>query len=161
MRPPCKRRTFLPRTEAMKRAAWVSRLYPSAGSIAVLATVLFLCGSELYADDVPSLQKENGPCRHGLGPSVQGARSREACEATSELRQENKLPAYIYRWPKGNDGIETFAVLVGDAKTLKESESVLKQVRAISPRCLADMPDLSSARPGSCLSDHEPIASQR
>ena len=60
----------------------------------------------------------------------------------SELRQEHKLPAYLLRSKaKGEGRMQDFAVLVGDAKTLEESESLLKQVKGIRPRCLADLPD--------------------
>jgi hypothetical protein len=120
----------------------VSRFYTLIGPITVAAAVAVSGSTESRANDVPSLQRENGPymviARTFRGPEAE----MRAKALTSELRQENKLPAYLYRLPKGNGGIEAFAVLVGDARTLKESESVLKQVRAISPRCLADMPNL-------------------
>jgi hypothetical protein len=35
---------------------------------------------------------------------------------------------------------EEVAVVVGDAKSLKEQEALLKQVKRINPRCLADRP---------------------
>lgn len=57
-----------------------------------------------------------------------------------KLRQEHKLPAYIYqRFRKGDSPFDEVAVLVGDAKTLKESESMLKQVKAISPSAIVDL----------------------
>ncbi len=60
----------------------------------------------------------------------------------TELRQDYRLPAYLLRAnPRGAARNDPVAVLVGDAKTLKESESILKPVKAISPRCLADMPN--------------------
>jgi hypothetical protein len=35
---------------------------------------------------------------------------------------------------------EEVAVVVGDAKSLKEQEALLKQIKRINPRCLVDRP---------------------
>ena len=111
------------------------------GPITVGAVVLFSGSTALHAEDVPSLQKENGPYMV-VARVFRGVDADKSAKAlASELRQEHKLPAYIYQpFPKGN--FDEVAVLVGNAKTLKESESILKQVRAISPHCLADVPKL-------------------
>ena len=77
------------------KSAWVSRLYPSAGSIAVLATVLFLCGSELYADDVPSLQKENGPYMV-LARVFRGPEAERRAKATDIRVEAGKQTARIH-----------------------------------------------------------------
>ena len=121
----------------------LSHLCVLIAPIAVGAAVLFSGSTALHAEDVPSLQKENGPYMV-LARVFRGVDAEKLAKAlASELRQEHKLPAYIYqRFRKGNDPYDEVAVLVGDAKTLKESESILKQVRAISPRCLAHVPKL-------------------
>jgi len=115
-----------------------SRFYPLIGPITVAAAVAFSGSTELRADDVPSLQKENGPylvvARVFRGPDAE----RRAKALTSELRQENKLPAYLWS-PNGDAKKGGIAVLVGDAKTPLENESLVKQVKAINPRCLADV----------------------
>jgi hypothetical protein len=112
--------------------------------ITIGAGVLFLLGStELHAEDVPSLQKENGPYMV-LARVFRGVDAEKSAKTlASELRQDHKLPSYIYqRIGKGAGSFDEVAVLVGDAKTLKECESIYKQVKAISPRCLAEMPHL-------------------
>jgi hypothetical protein len=124
--------------------AWVSRFYMLIGSITIAVTVVLSGGTESRADDTPSLQKENGPymvVAHVFrGPDAE----RHAKALTLELRQDNKLPAYLYRWsPNGDAKKGGIVVLVGDAKTPLENELLQKQVRAINPRCLADLPNPS------------------
>jgi hypothetical protein len=121
----------------------LSRVCLLIAPITVGAAVLFSGGTALHAEDVPSLQKENGPYMV-LARVFRGVDAEKLAKAlASELRQEHKLSAYIYqRFRKGKDPFDEVAVLVGDAQTLKESESILKQVRAISPRCLADVSKL-------------------
>jgi hypothetical protein len=121
----------------------LSRVGPLIALVTIGAAVVFSGSTALHAEDVPSLQKENGPYMV-LARVFRGVDAeRFAKVLAAELRQEHKLPAYTYqRFRKGNDSFDEVAVLVGDAKTLKESESILKQVRDISPRCLADVPKL-------------------
>ena len=122
--------------------ALLSRVCTLIVPLTVGAAVLFSGSTELRGDDVPSLQKENGPYMV-LARTFRGPDAVKFAKALAlELRQEYKLPAYLYDWtPKGDDRLGASVVLVGNAKTLKESESILKQVKAISPRCLADMPN--------------------
>jgi hypothetical protein len=118
--------------------ASLSRICTLIVPIGVGAAVLFSGSPELLAEDVPSLQKENGPYMV-VARVFRGVGAEKSAKAlASELTHEHKLPAYLYQLPRGAKRYEEMAVLVGDAKTLKESESILKQVRAISPRCLAD-----------------------
>jgi hypothetical protein len=121
--------------------ASLSRVCMLVAPITVGAAVLFSGSTVLHAEDVPSLQKENGPYMV-LARVFRGVDAEKSAKAlASELRQEHKLPAYLYQpLPKGAKRYEEMAVLVGDAKTLKECDSILKQVKAISPRCLDDMP---------------------
>jgi hypothetical protein len=120
----------------------VSRFYTLIGSITIAAAVAFSGSTELRADDFPSLQKENGPylvvARVFRGPEAET----RAKALASELSQENKLPAYLWS-PSGDAKKGGVVVFVGDAKTPLENESLQKQVRAIHPRCLADMPNPS------------------
>jgi hypothetical protein len=123
--------------------ALLSRVYTLIVPVAVGTAVFFSGSMDLRGDDVPSLQKENGPymvlARVFRGPDAE----KYAKALTSELRQEYKLPAYIYqRFPKGVGPFEEIAVLVGDAKTLKDSKAILKQVKAMNPHCLADIPPI-------------------
>ena len=93
--------------------------------------------------DVPFVQKENGPFMV-MAKVLRGADAEKyAKDLATELRQEHELPAYLFRVkPRDAAGVEEVAVFVGDAKTLEESKAILEQVKAISPRCLADMPNL-------------------
>jgi hypothetical protein len=111
-------------------------------SITVGVLGLLADNTSSRGEDVPFLKKENGPfmvlARTFRGPDAE----KFAKALAKELRQEHRLPAYLFQAnPRGAGRVEAVAVLVGDAKTLKESETIFKQVKAISPRCLADMPD--------------------
>jgi hypothetical protein len=125
------------------------RLCRLIASIAVGGAALLWGSAELRGEDVPFVQKTNGPYMV-LARVFRGPATEEYAKAlASELRQEHKLPAYLLRsTAKGEGQTEAFAVLVGDAKTLEESESLLKQVKGISPRCLADIspPSLRTLR---------------
>jgi hypothetical protein len=116
------------------------RLRRLIASIAVGGVALLWGSAESRGEDVPFVQKTNGPymvlARVFRGPAAE----KYAKALASELREEHKLPAYLLQsTAKGEGRMEAFAVLVGDAKTLDESESLLKQVKGISPRCLADL----------------------
>ena len=125
--------------------ASLSRLRMLVAPITIGAAVLFSGRTEIHAEDVPSLQKENGPYMVVARVFRGEAAQKSARALASELKQEHKLPAYIYkRSPKGEGRLEEIAVLVGDAKTPKECESIWIQVKRISPRCLADSPGLFS-----------------
>jgi hypothetical protein len=102
---------------------------------------IFADSTRSRADDVPSLTKENGPFMV-LARVFRGVDAEKQAKAlATELRQEHKLAAYLLRTnPNGVVRYEELAVLVGDAKTLNESETILEQVKAINPRCLADRP---------------------
>jgi hypothetical protein len=118
-----------------------SRVRASLIAVAVGTAVLFSAGTRSLGDDIPFVQKENGPFMV-LAKVFRGVDAEESAKAlATELRREHKLPAYLLRVDaRGVARIDEVAVLVGDAKTPRECESILKQVRAISPRCLANRP---------------------
>jgi hypothetical protein len=112
--------------------------------VTVGIALLSSASTETRGDDTPFVQKENGPFMV-VAKSFRGVDAEKHAKAlATELKEEHKLPTYLLRPNLG--GGEQVAVLVGDAKTLQESESILKQVKAISPRCLADMPGFFQRR---------------
>jgi hypothetical protein len=121
--------------------ASLSRVCASMIAIAVGTAVLFSANTQSRGDDIPFVQKENGPFMV-MAKTFRGVDAEKYAKAlATELRQEHKLPAYLLRGNTITAGVQQLTVLVGDAKTLQESESILKQVRAIRPRCLAAWPN--------------------
>lgn len=121
--------------------ASLSRVRTSMIAIAVGTAALFSASTQSRGDDIPFIQKETGPFMV-LAKTFRGVDAEKHAKAlATELRQEHKLPAYLLRGNTSVAGFQQLAVLVGDSKTLQESESILKQVRAIRPRCLADSPN--------------------
>jgi hypothetical protein len=117
------------------------RVCTSIIATAVGTAALFSASTQSRGDDIPFVQKENGPFMV-VAKTFRGVDAEKYAKAlATELRQEHKLPAYLLRGNTSVAGIQQLAVLVGDAKTLQESESILKQVRAIRPRCLGDRPN--------------------
>ena len=109
---------------------------------AFACVVVLVAGStRSHAEDAPFVGEDNGPfmvlARIFRGPDAEGV----ARALVSELKQEHKLTAYIYRaFPKGFGRFDEVAVLVGDAKSREDQEIILKKVKRINPRCLADRP---------------------
>jgi hypothetical protein len=121
--------------------ASLSRVCASMIAIVVGTVVLSSANTQSRGDDIPFVQKENGPFMV-VAKTFRGVDAeKSAKDLATELRQEHKLSAYLLRGNTITAGVQQLTVLVGDAKTLHESESILKQVRTIKPRCLADSPN--------------------
>lgn len=121
------------------------------------------------------LTKDNGPfmvtARTFRGPQAE----RFALALVKELRQEYGLPAYILRTkdfpnhsvmrnvpplapsyvkrpelgqPEKTRSYDEAAVLVGDCKTLDESEALWHRVKKIKPKCLDEIPTIFGWRHG-------------
>jgi hypothetical protein len=109
-------------------------------SITIGGVALFVGSTISRGDDVPFVTKESGPFMV-LARIFRGVDAeKHARELATELRQEHKLSVYLFREIQGDARANGIAVLVGDAKTIQDSEAILEQVKAINPRCLAVRP---------------------
>jgi hypothetical protein len=125
--------------------AFLSRVYTVVVPVTVGTAFLFSGSTDLRGQDVPVLKEENGPYMV-MARVFRGQDAEKNAKAlVTELRQEHKMPAYLFQDHHG-----ATAVLVGDAKSPLESESILKKVRLLKPRCLADKP------PGPNVLEHQP-----
>jgi hypothetical protein len=138
MRPAAQVQDRLMENQAMKALSLRVRRF--LVSITIGGVALFVGSTRSRGDDVPFVTKESGPFMV-LARIFRGVNAEKyARELATELRQEHKLSAYLFREIQRDARADGIAVLVGDVKTPNESEAILKQVTAINPRCLADRP---------------------
>jgi len=159
-----------------------NKVYPAASALPGPTPVEEIKPPAVLLPDEPLepylLTKANGPfmvlAKTFRGPDAE----KMALALCKELRNDNRLPAYILRskdfpqhsyirgtpptapsetmtsvikLPEKVRTADEAAVLVGDGKTLMDSELLLHQVKKLQPKCLEGMPVLWKWRGGGGL----------
>ena len=114
---------------------------PSPFSSVTAFTVLLARSTRAWAGDAPPLTKNVGPymvlARTFRGPAAEKHAQALAAELTNDFR----LPAFVFPTPgKPKADLQSeVTVLVGNEKTLDDSQKLWTVVKQIKPKCLADL----------------------
>jgi hypothetical protein len=114
--------------------------------MAMLAGVVLAFGPTSKADDdVPALTKDNGPFMV-LAYTFRGPEAENNAKALAkELKKDHDLPAFLYQAP-GKAESPNFGVLVGNCKSVRETNELRNRVKKIEPKCLANTPTFQKGK---------------